>query len=270
MHFASLFVLATAAISSVSAIAIPKHNGQHEERAADHALASLEARFDEAIAAYLERRAPSFFRQPGDPSSSSGSGSGSNSSPSSGSRTGSPNNSEGSSLGLNRLPSPESRPSSNQQQAKITFGDKAREHLDELGLHGKDRKKVKKEHVSRIKQEMKVNGATHATVERLAHKAGSVDPNVHITATFQKAQAAANGGLHKEPIKSEWTDHATGEKVTGNNHHVYTNMADKTKGEEAMPKHHPTYDATLKKKPGSGGVAKYRRSMQSVHAHHDY
>jgi len=257
MRFTSLIVLSAAAVASVSAIAIPKHLGQHVEhavQAAEHIVSSLDGR---DIFNDLERRSK-FFRG-GDSSSSSSS---SNPTSSEGNRTPSPHqpgSDSGSSLGIGRIPSPEHRPSSNQQQAKITFGDAARKRLDDLGLHGKERKKVKTEHVNRIKQEMKTNGATHATVEHLAHSTGSKDPNVHITATFQKAQQASNGGIHKEPIHSSYTDKETGEKKTGLNHHVYTNMEDKTKGKEAMPIHHPTYDATLKKK--GGGVAKYRRSI---------
>ncbi|KAF9053200.1 hypothetical protein BJ165DRAFT_846354 [Panaeolus papilionaceus] len=138
MRFTSLIVLSAAAVASVSAIAIPKHLGQHVEhavQAAEHIVSSLDGR-------------DIFTPSPHQPGSDSGS-----------------------SLGIGRIPSPEHRPSSNQQQT---------------------------EHVNRIKQEMKTNGATHATVEHLAHSTGSKDPNVHITATFQKAQQASNGGIHKE------------------------------------------------------------------------
>lgn len=125
----------------------------------------------------LERRSK-FFRG-GDSSSSSSS---SNPTSSEGNRTPSPHqpgSDSGSSLGIGRIPSPEHRPSSNQQQAKITFGDAARKRLDDLGLHGKERKKVKTEHVNRIKQEMKTNGATHATVEYVQCSASHFIPIHH-------------------------------------------------------------------------------------------
>jgi hypothetical protein len=255
MRFFSLITFSTVA-ASVSALTIPHiphHLGHHIEQGIEHAASFLEGR--DLPDMTLDRRSKFFH------GGSSSEGSSSNPSQSQGNRTPSPHNSNqgstGSSLGIGRIPSPEQH-HPNQQHAKITFGDEARKHLDDLGLHGKERKQVKKEHVNRIKQEMKTNGATHATVERLAHSAGSKDPNVHITATFQKAQVASNGGIHKEPIHSSWKDSASGETKTGVNHHVYTNMQDKTKGEEAMPIHHPTYHQALKNK-SSDGVAKYRR-----------
>ena len=48
--------------------------------------------------------------------------------------------------------------------AKITFGSAARAHLDELNLHGKDRKKVKDYHKNVVKQDMKKHGADSARV----------------------------------------------------------------------------------------------------------
>lgn len=39
--------------------------------------------------------------------------------------------------------------------AKVTFGSAARAKLDELGLHGKDRKKAKQYHKNVVKQDMK-------------------------------------------------------------------------------------------------------------------
>ncbi|KAF9053239.1 hypothetical protein BJ165DRAFT_1523951 [Panaeolus papilionaceus] len=261
----STFLYFSTVVASVSAIVIPRrvhhaHQHPHTPSHSNHDNVNvpeqiLEGRFDaQQPFGFIQRRSK-FFHTGG---SSSESSSSSGNSPS-----GSPGrNSHASdeSLGIGRFSSPThhgAAPAS--QQAKITFSDSARKHLDDLNLHGKERKKVKTEHVNRIKQEMKTNGATHATVEHLAHAQGSVDPNVHITATFQKAKTAANGGVHKEPIHSSYTDHSTGETVSGTKHHVYTNMVDKTKGAEAMPIHHPTYHQALKNK-AADGVAKYRRS----------
>lgn len=49
--------------------------------------------------------------------------------------------------------------------AKVTFGSAARAKLDELGLHGKDRKKAKEYHKSIVKQDMKSHpGADSARI----------------------------------------------------------------------------------------------------------
>ena len=48
--------------------------------------------------------------------------------------------------------------------AKVTFGNAARAHLDELNLHGKARKQAKKYHKNIVKQDMKKHGADSARI----------------------------------------------------------------------------------------------------------
>jgi len=126
--------------------------------------------------------------------------------------------------------------------AKITFSANARKKLDDLNLHGKDRKKVKKWHKEKVKKQMKALGGTHAEIHHLAHAKGSVDPNVHITAQFQQERKTKKGGLIKDPIKNKWNK--------GPNHHVYVNGMDKTKGVEAL---HPAYKAAVTAKQHKEG-----------------
>ncbi|KAH9474488.1 hypothetical protein JR316_0012947 [Psilocybe cubensis] len=107
--------------------------------------------------------------------------------------------------------------------AKVTFGNAAKAHLDELGLHGKDRKKVKKYHKQVVKQDMKNHGAHSARVFHLAHTGGS-DPNEknHITAGYYKAPTKQ--GHPGEQIKSPWAIKHEKEnpgKVTKGLFHVY-------------------------------------------------
>jgi hypothetical protein len=197
----------------------------------------------------LERRTSRFFQKGSDSSSSSSSDHGSPSSHSGSHHgsTGKPPSDFSSGKGsLNEKP----KAKAHTQQTKIAFSQAARDHLNDLGLKGKERKKVKKEHVNRIKQEMKKNGATHATVEHLAHGGGthvaglkpSADKNVHITASFHKMSQGASGNMHRQDILS---DHGTPK------HHVYSNMEDKTKGKEAVVKHMPAYHGALTKKYGT-------------------
>ncbi|PPQ79018.1 hypothetical protein CVT25_002327 [Psilocybe cyanescens] len=132
--------------------------------------------------------------------------------------------------------------------AKVTFGNAAKAKLDELGLHGKDRKKVKKYHKDVIKKDMKNHGAHSARVlyvshpsltypkDHLAHEGGN-DPNEknHITAGYYKAPAKK--GQVGEQIKSPWAVKHEKEnpgKVTKGLFHVYP--SDKKKVPSAWTK----------------------------------
>jgi len=100
------------------------------------------------------------------------------------------------------------------EKAKVTFGKSAKESLDHLGLHGKDRKAAKGYHKQVVKEEMKTNGASTAKVVHLEHKGGSVATEKnHITTHFYDK--------NKQTIPSKWTDKSTGEKKDGELHHVY-------------------------------------------------
>ncbi|KJA16872.1 hypothetical protein HYPSUDRAFT_79865 [Hypholoma sublateritium FD-334 SS-4] len=107
--------------------------------------------------------------------------------------------------------------------AKVTFGSAARAKLDELGLHGKDRKKAKQYHKNIVKQDMKNHpGADSARIFHLAHKGGN-DPNErnHITAGYYKAPAQGKPG---EQIKSPWAKNFEAknpDKKTKGLFHVY-------------------------------------------------
>jgi len=99
-------------------------------------------------------------------------------------------------------------------KAKVTFGKSAKEGLDNLGLHGKDRKDAKNYHKQTVKAEMKTNGATTAKVVHLDHKGGSVaEEKNHITTHFYDK--------NKATIPSTWTDKKTGQVNNGELHHVY-------------------------------------------------
>lgn len=70
--------------------------------------------------------------------------------------------------------------------AVITFDTEARKEMDNLGLHGKARKRVKNYHKAVLKQDMRRHGAATGTIMHIAHSGGS-DPNerFHITAEYK-------------------------------------------------------------------------------------
>jgi len=110
----------------------------------------------------------------------------------------------------------------------ITFTDHARERLDALNLHGKDRKKVEKWHITQTEKEMKRVGATHGQINHLAHAVGSTDPNIHITAAFQKQRNTQHGPV-MDTVLATWNNRRV------RNHHVYVSDKDKAKGRQALP-----------------------------------
>ncbi|KAF8062443.1 hypothetical protein FPV67DRAFT_1783293 [Lyophyllum atratum] len=100
------------------------------------------------------------------------------------------------------------------EKAKVTFGEAARETLDRLGLHGKNRKAAKNYHSRIVKQEMKINGVHTAIVAGLEHEGGSVaTERNHITTLFKNEK--------ERTIYSNWFNKATGEMQQGDFHHLY-------------------------------------------------
>jgi len=108
-------------------------------------------------------------------------------------------------------------------KAKVTFSSGASRRLDGMGLHGKDRKAVKKYHKNMVKNDMKKHGAAKANIVATAHTGGTVkEEKNHITPQFSDPSG--------KPIPSSWTDSKTGKTKTGekDQHHVYVNEKAKT------------------------------------------
>jgi hypothetical protein len=84
-------------------------------------------------------------------------------------------------------------------------------------------------------------GATHATIHKLVHSQGSVDPTPHITATFKGPVQGPHGGTTLEPIPSTWNHNGT--PMTGTRHHVPISAAH-------VQQHMPEYHAALQRKQG--------------------
>ncbi|PPQ95579.1 hypothetical protein CVT26_008607 [Gymnopilus dilepis] len=108
----------------------------------------------------------------------------------------------------------------------ITFGKQARKDLDDLGLHGKERRKAKKYHKAIIKEHMKsIPGAHTADVARIAHLGGSTpgDP-LHATVAYRRkppsGQTLSKTQTKKLLIPSSYTD-SNGAVKKGGLHHVY-------------------------------------------------
>lgn len=113
------------------------------------------------------------------------------------------------------------------QIPKVRFSQGARKHLDSLGLHGKARKSAKKWHTNIVKSEMKRKGAASAQIKcvtdsrpcrnhlltsrfrHLAHRVGSADPRLHVTAAFWDKNNKRMKSSYGNPPKR------------GNLHHVY-------------------------------------------------
>jgi hypothetical protein len=119
---------------------------------------------------------------------------------------------------------------------KITFGAAARKDLDNLGLHGKERKKAKNYHKNIVKKHMKtVPGAHTAQITRIAHVGGTTpnDP-LHATVAYRKkpptlpkGQKLTASAQKKLKIPSTYTDPTTGATKTGGLHHVYPKQSQK-------------------------------------------
>ncbi|KAF8968459.1 hypothetical protein BDZ97DRAFT_350558 [Flammula alnicola] len=93
----------------------------------------------------------------------------------------------------------------------IKFSKGAKEHLTNLGLAkgSAERKEVKEYHRKIVAEEMAKNGAHSAQIVHLAHKQGSVDPKLHITAGFWDKDDKRIKSTYGTPPK------------TGQLHHVY-------------------------------------------------
>jgi len=103
------------------------------------------------------------------------------------------------------------------KKAKVEFSAGASRRLNDMGLHGKNRKAAKKFQKKMMMNEMKKKGATKGIVVSTLHTGGTVkEEKNHITAQFHDA-----GG---EYIKSSWVD-KTGKTREGekHQHHVYPN-----------------------------------------------
>jgi len=99
--------------------------------------------------------------------------------------------------------------------AKITLGKDAKEELNKMNLHGKERKKAIKWHKSKLKDQMRTDPtlkdkAHTAVIQHVAHQGGSnpKEPN-HITASF------------RDKNRQDIPNNHNG----GNNHHVYVDKA---------------------------------------------
>jgi len=114
--------------------------------------------------------------------------------------------------------------------AKVSFSGGAKKHLDNLGLHGKDRKNVKKFHSKIAKNEMGKKGADSAQIKHLAHTEGSKDPKMHMTANLWDKNNKRIKSTYGTPPKK------------GDLHHLYT-------GSKPLPK---AYTNAVAKKGGSG------------------
>ncbi|KAF9530161.1 hypothetical protein CPB83DRAFT_905446 [Crepidotus variabilis] len=68
------------------------------------------------------------------------------------------------------------------EKPKVLMSGGAKKHMDNLGLHGKDRQKASKWHRGVVKKALASKGADTAQIKHLAHSQGSVDPRLHITA----------------------------------------------------------------------------------------
>jgi hypothetical protein len=102
-------------------------------------------------------------------------------------------------------------PAKNAVPNAIKFSGGAKAHMDSLGLvkGSPERKQVKAYHRQIVGEEMAKNGAHSAQVVHLAHKIGSVDPKLHVTAGFWNKDDKRIKSSYGEPPK------------TGNLHHVY-------------------------------------------------
>ncbi|KAH6879386.1 hypothetical protein BKA70DRAFT_209650 [Coprinopsis sp. MPI-PUGE-AT-0042] len=76
--------------------------------------------------------------------------------------------------------------------ARITFSDLARQELDRMGLHGKDRRKTVKWHKKHVKKEMKKIGASSAMVDAYrSQRRKQPQRSHHITASFKNRDGRA-------------------------------------------------------------------------------
>jgi len=118
----------------------------------------------------------------------------------------------------------------------IKFSGGAKKHMDRLGLDkgSPERQQVKDYHRGIVGEEMSRNGASSAQVVHLAHKVGSVDPKLHVTAGFWDADNKRMKSSYGDPPKS------------GNLHHVYAD-------------HHPVDPTYLRHVTNAGGHL--RRSL---------
>jgi len=120
--------------------------------------------------------------------------------------------------------------------AKIMLSDSARQELDKMGLHGKDRKKEIKYHKKEVKKAMKEKGAVTAEIKHVAHRGGSdpKEPN-HITASLFSKKQPGDTGRHGKIIPNQHNG--------GPNHHIYVT----SKGtSQASKKSHAANDADIK------------------------
>ncbi|KAG6824763.1 hypothetical protein H0H92_005887, partial [Tricholoma furcatifolium] len=106
---------------------------------------------------------------------------------------------------------------------KVFWTPSATRQLDILGLHGKDRKAVKKFHVNAVKKAMaQIPGATSAKIFRLAHKNTSPDDKkMHITGKFY-----ADGNVL---IPSTYKPTNSDKQLEAQYHHIYTPSNDPEK-----------------------------------------
>jgi len=102
-------------------------------------------------------------------------------------------------------------PAKNAVPNPIKFSGGAKAHMDSLGLvkGSPERKEVKDYHRKIVGEQMAKNGAHSAQVVHLAHKEGSVDPKLHITAGFWNKDDKRMKSTYGDPPK------------TGQLHHVY-------------------------------------------------
>ncbi|KAF8990063.1 hypothetical protein BDQ17DRAFT_1372381, partial [Cyathus striatus] len=105
--------------------------------------------------------------------------------------------------------------------AKVPFSRGAKKHPDNLGLHGKDRKNVKKFHSKVAKKEMGKKSADLAQIKHLAHTEGSKDPKMHMTSNLWNKNNKRIKSTYGTPPKK------------GDLHHLYT-------GSKPLPKLIPT------------------------------
>ncbi|KAF9526456.1 hypothetical protein CPB83DRAFT_884892 [Crepidotus variabilis] len=95
------------------------------------------------------------------------------------------------------------------EKPKVLMSGGTKKHLDNLDLHGKDRKKAVKWHKGIVKKEMAKKGADSAQVKHLAHRIGSVDPKLHVTAKLWDKDNKVIKSTYGEPPKK------------GDLHHIY-------------------------------------------------
>ncbi|KAF8960297.1 hypothetical protein BDZ97DRAFT_2077538 [Flammula alnicola] len=122
----------------------------------------------------------------------------------------------------------------------IKFSNGAKQHMTNLGLAkgSAERKEVKAYHRKIVGEEMAKNGAHSAQVVHLAHKVGSVDPKLHVTAGFWDKDDKRIKSSYGDPPKS------------GNLHHVYA-------------EHHPVNPTYLNAVHAAGKTLR-RRSDDSI------